>query len=605
MQRVLILSLLALACTGVALGFFFGKYYHSPVPVVSGATPCPSTVRESHGDVSRILDDAYSSAPIASTSLNVKGILVPRDSMAARIGAMLFNDIATTAPVTVILVAERIPNASSSDNIVSDRAWQTPYGVLGQDCTAIKKLAQTGLVSVDESSFDTDHDLSFMAGFIKHSLPQARVVPILVADSLDVSQQTALAQALYQIVDGKVLIVASANLSHGLPRTVANFHDAKTISVLKDFDHEGIEVVDSSSTATLGLSLRYLEQVDARQFVPLFSDDSAMLQLSTSTESVTSYVGGTFSVGPSDTDTTATILAFGDLMLDRIVRARIASSSLDYPFEPIKHFLWGSDIVVANAEGAFTSSSSISIKHLDRLLFTFDPSELPVLHSLGFTLFSEANNHALNFGASGLQESEDSIKANDMSVFGDPTNEDPRPYYETIRGVPIAFIGYHQFLGTDTQVRAAIKEAHDTGAFVVVYPHWGIEYSTDPSGFQRKEAHAFIDDGADLILGSHPHVIEPIEFYKGKVIFYSMGNFVFDQSNSGPTSQGLSVGIVIASSTVTYSLFPLSIHAAQVSLMSSSSREVVQSWLSKSATLETEDTDLRGSIAHGVFTVSR
>jgi poly-gamma-glutamate synthesis protein (capsule biosynthesis protein) len=302
---------------------------------------------------------------------------------------------------------------------------------------------------------------------------------------------------------------------------------------------------------------------------------------------------------------TATILAFGDLMLDRSVRVAIEANGPEYPFAPLKDFLTGYDIVVANAEGAFTSSSSVSVDNHALLQFTFDPSELPTLKKLGFTLFSQANNHALNFGMSGLRQSQSLIRASGMETFGDPLNDNPGPYYQTVRGIKIAFVGYHQFSGTDTNVIAAIRQSHAAGAFTIVYPHWGEEYLSTSTPFQQTKAHAFIDAGADLILGAHPHVIEPIEIYKGKAIFYSLGNFIFDQSNTGPTSEGLSVGISLEPGTVSYTLFPLKITRAQASVMGPPDQQRIFMTMAENAMLSGDEASLRNSIAGGYFSLVR
>ncbi len=297
------------------------------------------------------------------------------------------------------------------------------------------------------------------------------------------------------------------------------------------------------------------------------------------------------------------ILAFGDLMLDRAVRTTILNHGADYPFVSIEQFLNGHDIVVANAEGPFTNNTSVATA--DRLQFTFDPGELPTLHNLGFTLLSQANNHAFNFGAAGLRESQANIRASGIGTFGDPQNDDPGPSLQIIHGQTVAFIGYHQFLGTDTKVLEAIREAKTLGAFTILYPHWGVEYSTTTSAFQRAEAHAFIDAGADAVLGAHPHVIEPIEIYNGKAIFYSMGNFIFDQSNSGPTSEGLAIEITLTPSQATYTIDPLDIAHAQASLMPDPERTTILQTLAHTATLATTSESLRSGIADGVFTLDR
>ena len=258
------------------------------------------------------------------------------------------------------------------------------------------------------------------------------------------------------------------------------------------------------------------------------------------------------------------MLAFGDLMLDRAVRTDIDAEGAGYPFEYLKDWFPGHDIVVANAEGVFTHNPSVSVAATSTLRFTFDPQSLATLKQLGFTTLSQANNHALDFGLAGLRESQGLIQDAGIGPFGDPMNTNPGPLEQTINGKKIAFIGYHQFTENgDSHVLAAIEKARADGAFVIVYPHWGVEYDQGVQATQSREAHRFIDAGADLILGSHPHVIEPIEAYDGKLIFYSLGNFIFDQSMSGPTSIGLAVAITLDDSSAAYALRPFTISHAQ------------------------------------------
>ncbi|HAO64949.1 TPA: hypothetical protein DCQ44_03145, partial [Candidatus Taylorbacteria bacterium] len=226
-----------------------------------------------------------------------------------------------------------------------------------------------------------------------------------------------------------------------------------------------------------------------------------------------------------------TILAFGDMMLDRKVREQIVAQGPEYPFALIKDFLKGNDIVVANAEGPFTDRPSVTMGVKDGPLnFTFDPAMLPILKNLGFTLFSQANNHAMNFGLASYQQSISHIEEEGLGWFGDPRNIDVAPYFQKVRGEKVAFIGYHEFAhrGLDN-VLETIKNAKKEATFIVVYPHWGDEYQLEANDLQRETGHAFIDAGADVVIGAHPHVIEPIEMYKNKVIFYSLGNFIFDQ----------------------------------------------------------------------------
>lgn len=579
--------------------------YSFKMPGGATAAACPHQVHYSFYSTRPVFDNAYAAAPLStSTVKNIKGITVTHHLLAANLIAGMFDQVATTAPITVVLISPNHFSAGNGEVITSAYDWQTPYGIVPVNCKAVQDLVKTGLISDEEDPFVKEHGISGIVPFIKKSLPNASVVPIIVKDTLSETGRQQVAEALYKEFGDTVLVVASFDFSHYLPSQEADFHDAKTLSVLQDFDYGSMSSLDTDSAPGVEVSLRLLQKMGATRFDVSDHTNSAKFLHDVSIEQTTSYIDGTFTVAPPIQNHTATIVAFGDMMLDRGIRLDIQKKGPFYPFEHIERFLLGSDVVVANAEGAFTQFPSQSVNDFNLLTFTFDPAELPILKDLGFTLLSQANNHALNFGAAGLQESQAAIRASGMETFGDPTNDEPGPFYETIRGIRVAFVGYHQFLGTDAKVIEAIRSAKAQGAFVIVYPHWGIEYSPTMTPFQQSEAHGFIDAGADLILGAHPHVIEPIEIYKGKAIFYSMGNFIFDQSNTGPTSEGLSVGVVITPDQVSYSLFPLTIQGGQASLMPYGSRVTLLSGTAQTALISGSGVT-RAEIASGFFTLPR
>ncbi len=300
------------------------------------------------------------------------------------------------------------------------------------------------------------------------------------------------------------------------------------------------------------------------------------------------------------------ILSFGDMMLDRAVRRRMNENGLEYPFESIKDFLKdGNDIVVANAEGPFThfESKTVGILENGPLEFTFATNTIPVLKKLGFTLLSQANNHSINFGREGLEESGRSINEAGIDWFGDPSNNGDSSYSTTINGIKIAFVGFHEFAGQGFSATLGVVKKHkDAGAFVVVYPHWGNEYEPLFTSSQQEMAHAFINAGADVVIGAHPHVIEPIEIYKNKAIFYSLGNFIFDQSWSKATSEGLAVKITLSNEKVGYTLYPLSILKSQTLLMNEEDKLRIFTTLKESAV---PDDVAFESLDRGVFELVR
>jgi Putative enzyme of poly-gamma-glutamate biosynthesis (capsule formation) len=138
-----------------------------------------------------------------------------------------------------------------------------------------------------------------------------------------------------------------------------------------------------------------------------------------------------------------TLLAFGDLLLDRYIKREIDRKGADYPFENIKDFLAGNDLVLANLEGSFTDFKPRKLDP-NNTSFTFDPKLAPMLKECGFNIVNLANNHVQDFGKDGFSQSEAYLDKAGISHFGDFYNEGPA-VIKNIDGLKIAFIGYNEF----------------------------------------------------------------------------------------------------------------------------------------------------------------
>lgn len=241
------------------------------------------------------------------------------------------------------------------------------------------------------------------------------------------------------------------------------------------------------------------------------------------------------------------IIAAGDIMLDRTMLLLAQKyNDFGYAFGLISSTLKKADLRVANLEGPITTNKSISNGAGGvRFSFTFSPKVVdPLKHN--FDIVSLANNHTTNFGFEGLAQTRDFLNKGPVLHFGDPMNKAGN--ISTIverNGIKIGFVGYHQLVETGFEnVITEIKKIRPEVDLIIAYPHWGIEYVTNtPSVMQKKDGHTLVDAGVDIVIGAHPHVIEPVELYKGKPIFYSVGNFIFDQYFSLETMQGLTLKI--------------------------------------------------------------
>ena len=164
------------------------------------------------------------------------------------------------------------------------------------------------------------------------------------------------------------------------------------------------------------------------------------------------------------------------------------------------------------------------------------------LKAAGFDVLTTANNHTLDGGASGVRYTSAYLGRLGIAHAG---SDNHRWVVVRRKGIRIAILPYtygtngirSPYAGAVSrisllQIRRDIASARKASDFVVVYLHWGAEYSTRPEASTRKFAHQVIDAGADLILGSHPHVVRPIERYLGHYIVYSMGNFIHGQARA-------------------------------------------------------------------------
>ncbi len=241
-----------------------------------------------------------------------------------------------------------------------------------------------------------------------------------------------------------------------------------------------------------------------------------------------------------------TLQFFGDIMLDRNVAKNMSAQGLDYIFANIKDhpetLFPPSDLLVANLEGAFAPKRVPTTKSI---AFRFDPKLANDLARWGFDVVSLANNHSLDMGRTNTDFTRETLKKVRIGYFGDQTREGAQYSYATTtqNGLKFAFIGLNN---TDhplnmPQVVAAIQQAKQQADYVIAVMHWGVEYQALSHPTQRDLAHRLINSGVDAVIGSHPHVVEEAEIYKDKPIFYSLGNFIFDQYFSTETQQGLSV----------------------------------------------------------------
>ena len=235
---------------------------------------------------------------------------------------------------------------------------------------------------------------------------------------------------------------------------------------------------------------------------------------------------------------TVTVSAVGDCTLgtdesfntSTNFNAYEAMNGTSYFFQNVRSILEADDATFANFEGTLTAETARESKEY---AFKGDPSYTQILTDGSIDVVTLANNHSSDYGAKSLTDTEEALDAAGIDYcIGD------KIAVKEVNGIPTAFIGIYVLndgMAREEQVKQTIAAAKQQGAkLVIVAFHWGTEKATEPDETQKSLAHTAIDCGADLVVGHHPHVLQAIEYYKGKYIAYSLGNFCFG-GNSAPS----------------------------------------------------------------------
>lgn len=301
-------------------------------------------------------------------------------------------------------------------------------------------------------------------------------------------------------------------------------------------------------------------------------------------------------------------LFFGDIMIDRhvatIIKNDDVTSLLKVLYGDDGAMFKGYDLISANLEGAVTDKGAHYSPQLAND-FAFKPATVASFKKYGFNFFNLANNHLTDQGQRGVVETTKNLAALGLGYAGcaDRQVGDCSGAVKKIGDTNVALLGFSMVYG-DFDLDAAkskVAEAGKQNDFIVVNVHWGSEYTHQFSKKQQAVGRALIDAGADIIIGHHPHVTQGIEAYKGKLIFYSLGNFIFDQYFSRDTQESLAVGLVMEKGTTTARIFPLKQKRSVPELMKGKEKE---DFLVKVSEWSVADSSLEQKIRSGVLMFS-
>jgi poly-gamma-glutamate synthesis protein (capsule biosynthesis protein) len=293
------------------------------------------------------------------------------------------------------------------------------------------------------------------------------------------------------------------------------------------------------------------------------------------------YVASSTAIVPPQIKKQATLVFTGDVMLGRQVESLMKANGSDYPFKKIDSLLMGTstDSAVSNLEGPITEH------HVQTpgngFGFSFATSTGPLLKQHNIDMVTLANNHTSDAGEDNFIYTTQILDAAGVGHFGHPFAFNNSYILEKdINGIHFIFVGFNitnpkfnYASATDLVAHVSKKE----GEMLIVMSHGGIEYDLHSNKTQQDFYRKLIDAGADAVIGSHPHVVQEIEEYNGKPIFYSLGNFIFDQYFSKDVQEELAVKMTIVQENnkqkINYELIPIISAKSQPEVMGDKERQ--------------------------------
>lgn len=522
----------------------------------------------------QIYEELFIKAPAVPDNLGeIKGGIVPHHLLAGNFPAAFFNNLKKQNPEVIYLIGPDHYHAGNGKVLTFNLFWQTPYGVLAIDDKIVSDMQSSGVAEIGTKEiFSKEQSISSLVSIVKKTLPDVKVVPVIFDYTVATDTLDKFSQYLIEKVSDKSVVVASVDFSHYMTWPVANFHDELSNQVMTNLDFERTKKLDIDSWGSLYVLSKYLSAKNYNKIAYELHGNSAEFLNNPTLKETTSYFSPYFITGEIQKEKVGSLLVFGDMMLDRNVKNKINQNGFDYILGNLagqeKRFFMGADLIMANLEGPFADSRRATTKEI---AFRFDPILLPELKKYNFDLFGLANNHTLDMGKAGFDEAKENLDKSGFSYFGSQYRVDNESLIIKQMGdYKIGFIGLNDTNSPieKTAVKKLIDSAKIQGAEkVIIFIHWGYEYKEISNTHQRELAHYFIDNGADIIIGHHPHVVQEMEVYNNKPIFYSLGNFVFDQYFSEPTQQGLALGLIIKDKQLSVYVFPLQQKASAVSLM--------------------------------------
>lgn len=490
------------------------------------------------------------------SNYHILGGIIPHHLFPGFILTDFFNRLAVQKPRTIILIGPNHYEKGNFKVLTSLYSWDTPFGKIEPEDSIINGLVKKNIVKIDEEVLPNEHSIAGMMPFIKYYLPNVNVVPLIISNHTTKEEAELLAENLINHMGKDTILVAPVDFSHYLTNEQAKEKDKLTLEVIKNYDYRQLFTLNNDyldSSPSIAVLLMVMQRLGQTEMDILYNTNSGELQKDNYIET-TSYfsivyhsqdssagiipmnIDRIFSTDHSwvdnlPIDRKQVLIATGDVLLARSVNYKtVVSKNFSWPFEKTAEVLKNADVTFINLETPIIEGCPLTNEGMK---FCGDPRNINGLVFAGVDTVNLANNHMSNYGLAGINSTVEYLTNAGLGVSGISG-----PMYQDIKGKKFAFLGYNE-INQQERIASEVSEAKSNADIVIVQFHWGNEYTSTITSRQKALAYLAIDRGADLVIGNHPHWIQPIEIYHGKLIAYSHGNFIFDQEWDFKTKQGV------------------------------------------------------------------
>ncbi len=447
---------------------------------------------------------------------HVQAVVLPHHTVLGSTLDRYWAELAQSAqPDVIVIVSPAHGEQGVSLLQTTSVSWETPFGVVPVDLVMKNFFTKNMLMTEEPASFDREHGIGIHMPYIAHYFPDLPIIPVIAKSGAGRTLAEEFVDVLAQ-APKNVLLVVSTDFAHYLPRAESLIHDEETWQAMQNKD---LEAIDRFGPEHVDSSFALATYV-------IWQDQAGCL----SSERWHEYnpAGTSYFVLMCVDQPIVRLSAVGDVMLARGVARSLYRSTIPASVSLLRHVSGGSDVVFGNLESVISDHGVAMDK-----AYTFEAplASVALLEKMGFTHLSVANNHSADFGEVAWLQSFEVLNDHQIQPVGGFRNESVVSVVQK-QDHTLALLAFQQLTYPldVSRVLQTIADASRDNDVVVVSMHWGEEYVTQPNEEIIALAHAMIEAGADVILGHHPHVLQPVELYKNKLIFYSLGNFIFDQT---------------------------------------------------------------------------